>query len=1025
MFANFLKFFIDNSRMNYTLFILLFAAGIWSYNNIAKEVFPSFDMDMVSIKGGYSGTSVDVLDKMAVVDIENELKSLDGVTNLTTIIRNGSFSIIIEFQKGKNRYDILNKVKDMVALSKGNLPSDMTEPNVQLVTRNRDLLNIALTSNTFSTDDMKEYAQQLKTKLYNVKGVSDVEIFGDSDLFFELTINEEKLRALNINSNSFFNTLREISYIYPIGKIEDTSKQLFLSTNNGPKNEEELQNTLIRINDKMFYLNEVAQIKKKYEDSSTLYSFNGKSALSLSLKQLDTADAITITKEVKKLLDIENKKNPDIKINISNDNSKRILDRLNIVSSNITFGIILITLLVVFLINMRMSAVIVLGIPTSFVIGVIYMYLTGYSINMITLVGVLIAIGIVVDDAIVVSENIQQHIEEGMSPKESAFKGTMEVVKPVTIASITTLFAFLPILMISGTMGEIIKLIPIAVSALIVASLIESFIFLPIHASHILKNNSKVTSWEKANIVYNKIIHFFMNWRKTFIIIFIIFVPLATIGLVKMTKFQMFPKFDANEIRVSIKLDKNSSLENSYEVAKKLENELLPFRDELYIETIDTIVGYRIDAARNTERSPYVMYMTLELQNLKPQTFVDEYITKNLAFYKGSFDGKRDISSRQVAKKLNQFFKKNKLKEKYNLEELIVLQKRVGPVKSDIKVGLVSNNLELIEKSAVEIEESLKKIKGVINTQSSIKYGLDEVKITLNDYGQKLGLTENYIGSYLSNIYLVKTKTKVIDQIQLVDVKVQSVNKDNFKNLSETLIPVGNKYVKLEDVADLNIKKSFEQISKDFGLTTFFVYANVDPKVITAGEVSEQLKSLYKELEEKGLQLKFKGEAEQKAQLKNDMMMATGLALILIMLSMLYLFNSFRESFIVMSVIPFSFLGVLIGHQIMGMNLSMPSIIGALGLAGVVINDGIIMMTYLKKAQNLHEFFIRSAKRFRPIMITTITTLIGLSTLMFFPSGESVIFQPIAVSLGFGLLWGTILNLIYIPVLYSLTRKLK
>jgi multidrug efflux pump subunit AcrB len=182
---------------------------------------------------------------------------------------------------------------------------------------------------------------------------------------------------------------------------------------------------------------------------------------------------------------------------------------------------------------------------------------------------------------------------------------------------------------------------------------------------------------------------------------------------------------------------------------------------------------------------------------------------------------------------------------------------------------------------------------------------------------------------------------------------------------------------------------------------------------------------MFDQIRENGVKLIFKGEAEKKAELKRDMLLATALALVLIMISMLYLFNSFRETFIVISVIPFSILGVLIGHQVMGLNLSMPSMIGALGLSGVVINDGIIMMTYLKKAKTLNDIFSRATKRFRPIIITTVTTIIGMSSLILFPSGEAVIFQPIAIALGFGLAWGTVLNLIYLPVLYTITHKLR
>lgn len=302
-----------------------------------------------------------------------------------------------------------------------------------------------------------------------------------------------------------------------------------------------------------------------------------------------------------------------------------------------------------------MSAIIAIGIPTSFVIAAIYMYLFGYTINMISLVGVLIAIGIVVDDAIVVSENIQQHIEEGYEPKEAAIMGAKEMVMPVSIASLTTLFSFLPILMISGTMGEVMKLIPIALSALLVASLIESFIFLPIHAAHTLKNGSKVTSWEKANKIYSDIIHFFMRWKKSFLTLFIILVPLATAYFIATSKFQMFPKFDATDIKISIKADENTTLEQAYAIVQKIEADLINKKDEFFIRSIDSTAGFRRDTGNNTERFPYVMYMTVELQKQKEMNFLDKYITPYLSFYYDSEGRTRTEKSKDIALKLKNF----------------------------------------------------------------------------------------------------------------------------------------------------------------------------------------------------------------------------------------------------------------------------------------------------------------------------------------------------------------------------------
>ncbi len=1026
MFEKFLRFFVENSRINYTLFILVFAVGIWSYTKTPKEIFPSFDLDMISIKGSYSGASVDILDKMAVSEIEDKIKNIDSIDTMSTIISPGRFTIVLELKKGYNKYVEADKIKDAISLVKSDLPSDMDEPSVNTLEKTGTLVDISITSKKFSIDELKPFADDLKSKLLTINGINEITIFGDSDKYFEVLLDEKRIDALNLNKSDVFNIISNLSYIFPIGKIEDPKKHYYISTNNGAKNAEDFGNTQIKINNKTLYIKDIATISKRYEDSSTMYSFNGLNALSLEIVQSNTADAIKIVEDIKKILPNIKKDNPDIDISIADDNSERIIDRLNVVSSNILLGIILITILVALLINGRMSLIIVMGIPTSFVIASVYIYLSGYTINMISLVGVLIAIGIVVDDAIVVSENIQQHIEEGLSAKEAAIIGAKEMAEPVTIASITTLFSFLPILMISGTMGETMKLIPIALSALVIASLIESFLFLPIHAAHTLKNNSKVTSWEKANNIYNKIIHFFMNWRKTFIIIFLIMVPFLTFKFISDSKFQMFPQFDSTDVKITLKANENTTLEEAFKIVSSIEADILEKSDEFYIRNINSIAGYRRDVASNTENFPYAMYMTVELQKLKAMNFLDKYINPTLSFHYDKEGRNRELSSNEISQKLKEFLLKEDYKTKFNLDEIEVLEKKVGPIKADIQIGLVTTDNQKVIQAIQKIDDKLKKIEGITSSSNSLKFGIDEIKIKVNSYGEQLGLTESFVGNYLSNLYLLKKKAVSFDEKEMLDIKIQSLYKDDFESFKNTKIPLTNgSYVSLYEVVEINTIKAFEQLLKDEGIKNFYIFANVNPKIITASEALTKLKPILEEIEKDGVKLIYKGEAEKNATLKNDMLLATALALFLIMLSMLYLFNSFRETFIVMSVIPFSILGVLIGHQIMGLNLSMPSLIGALGLAGVVINDGIIMMTYLKKAKTLDEIFEKATKRFRPIILTTVTTVVGMLTLILYPSGEAVIFQPIAIALGFGLAWGTVLNLIYIPILYTLTHKLR
>jgi len=517
-----------------------------------------------------------------------------------------------------------------------------------------------------------------------------------------------------------------------------------------------------------------------------------------------------------------------------------------------------------------------------------------------------------------------------------------------------------------------------------------------------------------------------MRWKKSFLFLFIVLVPIFMVWIVKTSKFQMFPNFDATTINITIKADVNTKVEESLEIVKKIESELLIKKDDFYLSQVSSIAGYRRDSANNSERFPYVMYITLELQKIKPHNFVDKYITPNLSFYYNEEGRTREEKSQKISSRINNWLKEQKYKEKYNLLDLSVVERKVGPIKSDIKIGLYSNDYQKTLQALSQIQNQLEKIKGVKSAANSANYGIDEIKIKINSYGEQLGLDEGYVGAFLSNMYLSKKKTTTFDDKEMLDIKIESSNKDIYNNFKNLEIPLKNgSVVALHEISEFEIIKSVEKLTKDDGQTNFYVFANVDSKIITSTEVLEKIDPFLKDLEKKGIQLTFKGENEKKRELRNDMVIATALALVLIMISMLYLFNSFKETFIVMSVIPFSFLGVLLGHNIMDLNLSMPSLIGALGLAGVVINDGIIMMTYLKKSTSIEDIFFYASKRFRPIVLTTITTIIGLSSLIFFPTGQATIFQPMAIALGFGLAWGTILNLLYLPVLYGFANRLK
>lgn len=1020
MFTNFLKFFIDNARMNYLLFLLVFLTGIYSYIKTPKEIFPSFELDMILINGGYAGASIDILDKMAVKRIEEDIQSIDGVKEMNTVISPAQFTIVLELEKRIDKYNTADKVKDAISLTKQYLPSDMDDPRVQVLSTERPLMGIAISSPTAPHSELITAAKRLKEKITTFKNISNVTIQGDAEIYYDIRLNTAKIEALELEVPAVTAAIQGLSYIYPIGKLEDSQGgHYYISTYNGKKEADSLLASQLVVQNKRLYLKDIAQVTKRYEDSATLFSVDTKNAVDLTISMSEVGNALELSKQINQLVNQLNQNHRQLNYLIHDDNSERIKDRLNIVVSNILLGMIMITLLVMLLINGRMSFVIFLGVPTSFVLGAFYLYVTGYTINMISLIGVLIALGIIVDDAIVVSENIQQHIEAGKPAQEAALIGASEMFKPVTIASLTTLFAFIPALMIQGTMGEVMKLIPITVSVLVLASLIESFVFLPIHAAHVLNGESKPLSWEKANRIYSLVIHFLLHYKKSFLILFIIAVSFSTFLGIKESRFKIFPSFDASTINLALKANVNTSTEETYAILKMIEKDLYEKKEQFHIHHIGSVSGWRRDSAGNNESYPYVGQIVIELDKLKAQNFVDAYITPYLSFYYDDTNRIREKQSTEISKALRAFLTAQKYQERFNLTDIDIVEQKVGPIKSDIQIGLVSEDNSKVIHYMQQLKTTLQSMKGIVSVDDGVKFGIDEIKLQINRYGESLGLDEQQLGQILSSLYLERKVAIAFDQTDLLEMRIRRDNKDSldaFKNFEVNLGEQGR--VALKEVVTFQTIQSFEKIVKDFGEKNFYIYANLDGKLTTSAQVIEKLQPILNQIKADGIKLKFKGEQEKQQDLKHDMMAATLLALLLIMLSLLYMFNSFRETFMMMSVIPFSILGVLVGHFLLDLHLSMPSIIGMLGLAGVVINDGIIMMMNLKKATTIEEAYQLASKRFRPIVLTSVTTLIGLSTLIFFPTGQAVIFQPMAIALGFGLLWGTVLNLLYLPVLY-------
>ncbi len=509
MIRSIIRFTIDRPIFNYILFVLFMVMAVFSYKSIPKEIFPPVVLDKITINGGYIGTSAAVLDKMAVKPIEDELKNVNNIDNIESIIRNGVFSISADIKSGSNNQIVLSDVKDAVSNIKRNLPSDMSEPRAKIFISHFPLLLIAISGNV-PKKRLLDAADALKDKFSNIKALDSIEIRGDADEEVSININDAKLSAYHIPRGLFFASIMRLSTIYPAGSIKKDGKIIYISTDNGVKDAKSIENTILNIGKVSIRLGDVAKVRYGLGDSKTISHYNGKQNISINVTKSKKGNAIALSKRIKKMLPGLNKLYPDLEFKVYTDTSIWIKNRINLVTTNIMFGLILVFLALFLSVNWKIATVVALGIPTSFFIALIGADILGYSINMLTMLGALIALGMIVDEAIVVAENIYRHIEMGESPRTAAIEGSVEMFPAVLTATMTTVFAFLPLLIMSGQIGIFIKVLPVMISILLLSSIFEAFFFLPLHSKElfsmgkIVKKDKPSPLWDKSAELYEE-----------------------------------------------------------------------------------------------------------------------------------------------------------------------------------------------------------------------------------------------------------------------------------------------------------------------------------------------------------------------------------------------------------------------------------------------------------------------------------------------------------------------------------------
>ena len=1036
MIRSFITFAVDKPIINHILMAFMLLLSIFAYQNIAKEIFPASQLDKISISGGYPGASADVLDKMVVGTIEDGLKGISEIDTIYTTIQNGSFIIQADIKTGNDTQLVLSDVKDVISNTRRDLPGDMDEPVARISLHDYPVLLVAI-SGDVEKSALIDAANDLKGKLALIKDLSGIDIRGDADDEVLITIDQKKLEAYGLEKTAVYQAISGIASIFPAGTLDGQGDHLYISTINGEKTKKAISGILLTVGGKRIRLGDISSVYVGLEEPNQVSHFNGKENISLNINKSKEGNAIALSKQIREELKAFSKKYEEIEFIAYTDTSIWIKNRLNLVSSNILFGLILVFLALLLSVNIRIALVVGIGIPASFMITLIAADIVGYSLNMLSLLGMLIALGMLVDEAIVVAENIYRHVELGKSPRDAAIDGSLEMFPAVLTATLTTVFAFLPLLIMSGKMGMFMQVLPVMISILLLSSLFEAFYFLPLHAKEFFSmgkidvNEDNKSFWTQWIAFYEKLLGFLLIRKKLSLFLMLSFIILATIGMVKITKFQLFPEFDAQQVYMNGKVNINNELKDTEVYVTQIEETLLKTLDKNAVDSVTSVIGFKFNKDQSFETGNNLFQIFINLHEKAPENFFDKYINPVFSLEYDDSDMVRKKLSQEISKEIDkdvvQIFKELEVDGKKIFEEFNVYVQQTGLVGNDIEIGFSHMNQEKTLKAMQMLEANLTATEGIYDISNNANEGERELKLRVNEYGQHLGFSEAYVISILKGAFLKAEYAKMFNEKGLLRIRIEDVYKSDSTMIANFKLttPDKTKVVRLSDVCDFTFQKSFVKIFKEDGDKVRSVFAAVDKKLITPAEVMVNIKPLLEKIEKNGVKVIIKGEEKESSKVQKEMMQAMIIAIFLIFITLVWMFNSLVLPLIILTTIPLSILGALVGTKLMGIHMTMPGMMGVIGLAGVVVNDGLIMLSFIRGSRDYDEMHHKAGMRLRPILLTSITTVLGLSSLMFFASGQALILQPMAISLGFGIAWATVLNLYYVPLLYAVIYRVE
>ena len=1015
-----IAYFIKYPIYSNAIIILTAIAGILSLSLMPKSFFPELSPNKIYVNVSYPGASPEEIEEGITTRIEESLNGIEGIENITSTSSENISNVTVEIYEGFNIDEILQNVKNSVDAIYS-FPQGAEKPNIQKQNSRGmggmgNIVGFYCLTGPNDLWQLKEKADKIEQDLLNDDEISQIQVIGYAPIIISVEIDESALIRHNINFDLISTAIKLSNIDISGGSIKTSKDEIIIRSNNRNTSTYGVENIVVfsNRNGDIVRLKDLAKVSLVFSDIAVKSYVNGDRAINFIIKKTPEEDIKKIANVLEEYIEIFNSENPDFEIVTLFQFADMLDERIKTLSDNLLLGLFLVSIVLGLFLSFRLSLWVAFGIPFSFIgmisIGLIY----GMTINMISLFGMILVVGILVDDGIVIAENIYSHFERGKTPMQAALDGTMEVITPVFTSVLTTVFVFSTLLFVGGQM-EMMQEMAFSVIAALLFSLIEAFLILPSHlASKEVLQKDKNTKYSKfKQQVEKKVmqlrdwytninINFVENYRKhvwTPILMMVLVIILLATGIIRWT---FFPSVPFNEVKI----------EFSYKPGER------EFRTENFLWYLDTIISN---------------YNKELIEEYNDTIFTDVSLT--VGFTENLGISGSHVGGVRVAVKENELIStieiSNELKRRIHPDSIAVMEKiSVGGVQQFGKAVSIS----LQSEDDKELKDAVNWLKSGISSINMVKEVIDnggignrEIHINLKEKAYALGLNEatvmkqirqGFFGEEAQRLILGRDEIKIWLRYPENDRNsIEDLNKVKIKTLNGAMYP-------LEEIANYEFKRGRVKINHINGTKEIRVDATLFNAEFS-GDVNEQIERDYLSVlanNYPNVQYKIMGQAEKAADSGKRLGIAFLISIILITITISLNFKSFYQARIILMVVPLGIFSAILGHGIIGKPFSIMSVWGVVALIGILVNDAIVMLDKynrnLKIGMTMKEAVINAGKsRFRPIILTTITTFVGLAPLILEKSFQAQFLVPMAISVAFGILFSTIILLLYFPSL--------